>query len=316
MPPKPNEIHLVRRYDAPVAAVWAAWTDPAQVAQWWGPRGFTLTTHAKDLRPGGHWTYTMHGPDGVNYPNKTIYHEVATERKLVYDHGGNDDRPPLFRVTALFRSDGGGTVLDMTMALASPEAATEIKRFIKKAGGDATWDRLAEYLDGRRGRSVFVINRAYDATPERLYALWTTPEHLRRWLPPVGFLMDWNVVDLRPGGTSSYSMSGPGLTLYGEITYVSMESPRRLVYVQRFLDKEGRISRHPLAPVWPEAMRTTVRFEEEEPGRARVTVLWEPEGSATVEEVAAFLQERPGMTVGWTGSLDKLEELLAGGFGN
>ena len=63
---KSNSINIIRIYDAPVEAVWDAWTDPEQVAQWWGPRGFTLTTHSKDLRPGGHWAYTMHGPDGWN----------------------------------------------------------------------------------------------------------------------------------------------------------------------------------------------------------------------------------------------------------
>ena len=96
---KSNEIQITRVYDAPVEAVWDAWTDPEQVAQWWGPRGFTLTTHSKDLRPGGNWDYTMHGPDGTDYPNKTKYLEVEKHAKLVYDHGGNDDRPPLFRVT-------------------------------------------------------------------------------------------------------------------------------------------------------------------------------------------------------------------------
>ena len=114
---KSNEIHITRVYDAPVEAVWDAWTDPEQVAQWWGPRGFTLTTHSKDLRPGGHWAYTMHGPDGTDYPNKTLYHEVEPGRKLVYDHGANDDRPPLFRVTVLFTRQGDKTKMDMTMAL-------------------------------------------------------------------------------------------------------------------------------------------------------------------------------------------------------
>jgi uncharacterized protein YndB with AHSA1/START domain len=73
---KSNEIRITRIYGAPVKAVWEAWTDPKQAAQWWGPRGFTLTTHSKDLRPGGSWIYTMHGPDGVGYPNKTVYLEV------------------------------------------------------------------------------------------------------------------------------------------------------------------------------------------------------------------------------------------------
>ncbi len=70
---KSNEIRITRIYNAPVQAVWDAWTDPKQVAEWWGPRGFTITTHSKDLRPGGSWKYTMHGPDGVDYPNNTKY---------------------------------------------------------------------------------------------------------------------------------------------------------------------------------------------------------------------------------------------------
>src|SRR5690349_16904221 len=55
-----NEITITRLYDAPVKLVWDAWTDLNHVAQWWGPRGFTITTHSKDLRPGGKWIYTMH----------------------------------------------------------------------------------------------------------------------------------------------------------------------------------------------------------------------------------------------------------------
>src|SRR3954453_9477886 len=159
-----NEIRITRLYDAPVKAVWDAWTDPRQVAQWWGPRGFTITTHSKDLRPGGHWTYTMHGPDGADWPNNTKYHEVEPGRKLVYDHGGNADRPPLFRVTVLFSRVDGKTKMEMTMAPATPEAAEETRKLIKKAGGNATWDRLAEYLAKEgSGKDQFVINRTFDA---------------------------------------------------------------------------------------------------------------------------------------------------------
>jgi uncharacterized protein YndB with AHSA1/START domain len=151
---KSNEIRITRIYDVPVKAVWDAWTDPAQVAQWWGPRGFTLTTHSKDLRPGGTWKYTMHGPDGTDYPSTTRYLEVEKHAKLVYDHGGSDDRPPMFRVTVLFSEVNGKTKMEMTMALPSPEAADETRKFIKKAGGDATWDRLAEYLEKRSSGQI------------------------------------------------------------------------------------------------------------------------------------------------------------------
>ncbi|MDZ4820822.1 MAG: SRPBCC family protein, partial [Planctomycetota bacterium] len=148
---KSNQIEITRIYDAPVAAVWDAWTDIEQVQQWWGPRGFTLTSHSKELKPGGIWHYTMHGPDGVDYPNKTLYHEVEEHAKLVYDHGGYDDRPPMFRVTVLFNeitsADGKPqTQMNMTMTLPTVEAAEQARKFIKQAGGNATWDRLAEYL--------------------------------------------------------------------------------------------------------------------------------------------------------------------------
>src|SRR3569623_1251109 len=96
---KPNELYLTRTYDAPVKMVWEAWADPEQVAQWWGPRGFTLNTHSKDMRTGGNWDYTMHGPDGTDFHNKTKYREVVPYSRMVYDHGGNDDRAPMFRVT-------------------------------------------------------------------------------------------------------------------------------------------------------------------------------------------------------------------------
>ncbi len=156
---KSNEIRITRMYDAPVEAVWDAWTDPKQAAQWWGPRGFTLTTHSKDLRPGGTWAYTMHGPDGTDYPNKTLYLEVERHAKLVYDHGGNDDRPPMFRVTVLFSEVSGKTRMEMSMTLPTPEAAEETRKFIRMAGGNATWDRLAEYLTKESsGKEQFVIN--------------------------------------------------------------------------------------------------------------------------------------------------------------
>ena len=310
-----NEIKLLRFYEAPVPVVWDAWTDPEQVAQWWGPRGFTLTTHSKELKAGGLWHYTMHGPDGADYVNKTRYLEVETHAKLVYDHGGNDERKPLFRVTVLFKAVKGGTLMDMTMTLPTPEAAKETRAFVKKAGGDATWDRLAEYLVKRAtGQEVFQINRSFDAPIETMWEMWTDPRHVEKWLPPTGFTMRYIEADIRPGGKTSYSMTAEngGMTMYGRADYIKLEKPHTLVYTQQFCDEKGAVSRHPLAPLWPETMRTTVVFTEEGPNRTRVTVTWDVHGPATSEEIAMFAKSRAGMTQGWTGSFDKLENHLAG----
>lgn len=308
---KSNEIKITRVYDAPVKMVWDAWTDPAQVAQWWGPRGFTLTTHSKDLRPGGHWNYTMHGPDGTDYGNKTLYYEVEPYSKLVYDHGGNDDRPPLFHVTVLFSETDGKTTMEMTMALPSPEAAEETRKFIKKAGGESTWDRLAEYLAKEEsGKEQFVINRTFDAPFELMYEVWTNPKHFPQWLPPTGVAMEFIKADIRPGGSTFYCMSGGNVKMYGRASYIEVEKSGHLVYTQQFCDEQGNISRHPFAPTWPETMLTTVQLTAEGPDRTRVTITWEAYGPTTREELETFIQSRAGMTQGWSGSFDKLDEYL------
>ncbi len=246
--PKANEIPLSRFYEAPVSAVWDAWTDEKQAAQWWGPRGFTITTHSKDFRVDGHWHYTMHGPNGADYVNKTKYFEIEKEKKMVYDHGGNDEHKPLFRVTVEFKAVNGGTEMHMTMACPTAENAEQTRGFIKKAGGNATWDRLAEYLAKNiSNKDVFVINRSFDAPIETMRDRWTNPDHFSKWLA---------------------------------------------------------------APLWPGTMQTTVKFSEEGPHKTRVTVTWEVAGKPTSEEMDTFIKGRAGMTEGWTGSFDKLEDTL------
>lgn len=309
---KSNELRIIRTYDAPLRVVWDAWTDPKQAAQWWGPRGFTLTTHSKDLRVGGIWHYTMHGPDGVDYPNKTQYLEVEKYSRLVYDHGGYDDRPPMFRVTVLFSETKGKTMMDMTMSLPTPEAAEEARKFVKKAGGNATWDRLAEYLSKElSGKEQFIINRTFDTPIETMFEMWTSPKHFAQWMGPAGSSMQFFRSDIKPGGSTFYMMSGPeNYKLFGRTNYLEIEKPNRIVYTQQFCDENEKIIRHSMAPTWPETMLTVVSFSEEGPDKTRVTVTWEAHGSATREEIEAFAKARGGMTQGWTGSFDKLEDYL------
>lgn len=309
---KPNEISIHRIYQASLNDVWSAWTDTQKVAKWWGPRGFTITTHSKDLQPGGHWHYTMHGPDGVDYENKTIYHEVKEAARLVYDHGGNDDRPPLFHVTVDFKEQQGQTHMTMTMAFPTAEKATEIKAFIKKAGGNATWDRLGEFLaEETQKKYIFIINRSFNTSAETLFAMWTQPDLLVKWLPPTGFTMDLIRFEGPKNSTVFYSMNnGQSVQFFGKIHHREATPPHRLVYSQSFCDKNGKMSRHPLAPIWPEEMLTIVEFHSEGKNQTRATVTWEPSGASTRDEIQFFAQSRDGMTQGWTGSFDKLEDIL------
>jgi uncharacterized protein YndB with AHSA1/START domain len=327
MQAKPNEIRIVRVYDAPVKLVWEAWIDLKHVEKWWGPRGFTLTTHHKDFRTGGYWRYTMHGPDGKDWPNYTRYLEIEPLAKMVYDHGASDENAPaLFRVTVTFTEVQGQTPpktqMEMTMALATAEAAAQTRQFIKQAGGNSTWDRLAEHLGehagGGRVKRAFFINRSFNAPIARVFEMWSHPQHLAKWMAPKGASMTMRG-EIAPGKSLLSTMKGEHGTMHGRATYREVTPPimsevhaaqARIVYEQQFTDEQGKVARHPLAPTWPETMLTTVTFTEEWLNETRVTIEWEPVDANAVE-IQTFVDARAGMTGGWTASLDKLEEALA-----
>ncbi len=138
----------VREYDAPRDLVFAAFTDPRHLAQWWGPNGFTTTTHSFDMRPGGVWRHVMHGPDGRDYQNRITYEEVVPPERLVYRLGdGEDVEPVQFRQTITFEDLGGRTRIIWRSDFPS---AAERDRVIKEYGADTgvvqTMSRLADYV--------------------------------------------------------------------------------------------------------------------------------------------------------------------------
>jgi uncharacterized protein YndB with AHSA1/START domain len=144
----PRSLIATRVYDAPRELVFAAFTNPKHLAQWWGPDGFTTTTRTFDMRPGGVWRFVMHGPDGRDYENRITYEEIVRPERLVYSHGGGDGVEPVqFRVTVTFEDLGGKTRL--TMRGVFPTAA-ERDRVIAEYGADKgmvqTMVRLEEYL--------------------------------------------------------------------------------------------------------------------------------------------------------------------------
>ena len=144
-----REIVITRVFDAPREMVWEAWTDPTQVVQWWGPRGFTDTIHEMDVRPGGVWRHTMHGPDGTDYPNESVFIEVVKPERIVFSHGGGKpgDVGVQFQSTWTFEAQGEKTKLTLRMVFASAAARDHVvKTYRAIEGGHQTLDRLGEYL--------------------------------------------------------------------------------------------------------------------------------------------------------------------------
>jgi uncharacterized protein YndB with AHSA1/START domain len=106
----PRSIVGMREFDAPRDLVFSAWTDPKHLAQWWGPHGFTTTTHRFDFRPGGVWRFVMHGPDGRDYQNLITFDEILRPERIVYRHGGTVDVEPVqFKTAVVFKDLGPRT---------------------------------------------------------------------------------------------------------------------------------------------------------------------------------------------------------------
>lgn len=133
---------LTRVFEAARETVFRAWTDPEQIARWYGPGGFGLTIHEMDVRPGGAWRFTVHGPDGVDYPNDIVYDEIAPPERLAYTHA----EPP-FRVTVTFDEFAGLTALTYRMVFGSAaERDTVVERHHAIDGANQTLDRLGAHL--------------------------------------------------------------------------------------------------------------------------------------------------------------------------
>jgi uncharacterized protein YndB with AHSA1/START domain len=143
----PKVIAGLRIFDAPRTLVFSAFTDPKHLSQWWGPNGFTTTTHSFDFRPGGVWRFIMHGPDGRDYQNRITFSEIVPNERLAWIHGGGDDEPIKFHQTLTFEDVGGKTKLTWRGEFASAEERARVIRDHGAAEGLVqTMSRLADYV--------------------------------------------------------------------------------------------------------------------------------------------------------------------------
>jgi uncharacterized protein YndB with AHSA1/START domain len=137
------QLVLTRTFDAPRQLVFQVWTDPKQLAQWWGPRGFTTEIREMDVKPGGAWSYVMRGY-GNEYPFDGVYVEVVEPERLVFDgsiHGAPEQR---VWTEVTFAERNGKTEVTVRQLFAFESDATR--------GAPIGWnqqlDRLEEFLAG------------------------------------------------------------------------------------------------------------------------------------------------------------------------
>lgn len=137
-----REMHIETTFDASIEKVWQAWTDPEQIVQWWGPNGFTNTMENFDLREGGEWRFTMHGPDGKNYGNRSVFLELIPHRIFKFEHFN-----PHFITRVLFEAKDNQTRIDWTMQFDTAEMRDIIVKVHKADDGlRQNIEKLEKYL--------------------------------------------------------------------------------------------------------------------------------------------------------------------------
>ncbi len=116
---------------APVEWVWEAWSRPEHIAKWWGPNGFTNTIHKMEFHPGGEWNFIMHGPDGTDFKNESIFREILPLKKIVYEHITG----PKFIATAEFASMGEQTQIRWKLLFRTVEEYVQTVKVFKADEG-------------------------------------------------------------------------------------------------------------------------------------------------------------------------------------
>jgi uncharacterized protein YndB with AHSA1/START domain len=137
----PREIVSSRVFDAPRQKVFKAFADPTHLARWWGPDGFRNTFEEFDFRPGGTWRCTMHGPDGTDYPNRSVFLDIQEPARIVLEH----EAPHVFRLTITLAEEAGQTRVAWRMLF---ETSRERDRFAKVVvpANEQNFDRLQAEL--------------------------------------------------------------------------------------------------------------------------------------------------------------------------
>lgn len=138
----PREFVHTRLFDVPREKLYRAFADPAVLARWWGPTGFSNTFHQFDFRPGGMWHLTMHGPDGTNYANESEFLEVTPLERIVVLHIRPMHR---FQLSLLYADEASQTRLTWRLLFETEAEADRVRPFIPSAN-EQNLDRLQAEL--------------------------------------------------------------------------------------------------------------------------------------------------------------------------
>ena len=216
-----REFVITREFNAPRELVFAAWTDPQHLAQWWGPRGFTNPVCEWDARPGRAIHVVMRAPNGVDYPMGGEFREIIAPELLVFTSGALDEHGKMlfeFLHTAVFVDREAKTLLTLRsrVVATTPGAGKYIGGF--EAGMTQSLERLEghmaataaqdrEIVIARLGEHLaslpVILERTFDAPVEAVWRAITDAGQMKQWYFPqlesfkaeVGFETEFDVAE-------------------------------------------------------------------------------------------------------------------------
>lgn len=122
-------------------AIWDAIRDPQRLARWWGPAGFRNTFETFEFRPGGPWKFVMHGPDGTDYQNESVFTSIDAPSGLVLEHHS----APRFTMTISLEARGDRTEFGFRQLFESAQVRDQVARYAIPCN-EEVFDRLEAEL--------------------------------------------------------------------------------------------------------------------------------------------------------------------------
>ncbi|MFN4249136.1 MAG: SRPBCC family protein [Flavipsychrobacter sp.] len=311
-----REITSVRLLNAPRELVYEVWTKAEHILKWWGPEGFTNSNKEMNVSVGGVWRFTMHGPDGRDYPNKILFTEVVPNERLVYEHSDDTDGSSLqFHVTVTFEEEGNKTRLTMRMVFPTQEERDAVVReYGAMEGQTQTLNKLEEFiavmLSENPPANAFVIRKELNAKREDVFNAFSNADALTKWWGPAGFDIVVKKLEFKPGGIFHYSMTANGMISWGRFIYRDIKAPERIVFINSFSDEDGGLASVPFSPTWPKEMLNVLTLKGE--GDKTILTLIGGPLNATAEEHKTYEENYGNMEQGFGGTFKQLEDYLAG----
>jgi uncharacterized protein YndB with AHSA1/START domain len=146
--PADREIHIERVFDAPRDRVFAAFTDPQLIPQWWGPHGTTTIVDVMDVSPGGSWRFVSQDSDGSETAFRGTYREVVAPERIVQTFEWEGMPGHVSVETATFEDLGDRTRLITTTLFHTTEERDGMLSSGMERGMNETFARLDALLAG------------------------------------------------------------------------------------------------------------------------------------------------------------------------